>query len=211
MKHVALAALLAAAAACSPAAENPPPAAPVESAQPPAANPAADNAGVTPSPSGEGLNPAGWAPLQIGMTLEQVTATLGPDANPDAVGGADPEACDQFRPERAPEGLLVMIERGKLTRISAVRQSTLKTDRGFGIGDAADAIKTAYGAQATVTPHKYQAAPAEYITVWQGGPRSESYVQDENARGVVYEIGGDGKVSAIHVGGPSIQYVEGCS
>ena len=36
-------------------------------------------------------------------------------------------------------------------------------------------------------------------------------VQDEAARGIVYEIDGAGKVGAIHAGGPSIQYVEGCA
>lgn len=34
------------------------------------------------------------------------------------MGGPDPEACDQFRPERAPEGMLLMVEDGRLTRIS---------------------------------------------------------------------------------------------
>ena len=36
-------------------------------------------------------------------------------------------------------------------------------------------------------------------------------VQDANARGLLYEVGGDGKVRAIRAGGPSIQYVEGCA
>jgi hypothetical protein len=36
-------------------------------------------------------------------------------------------------------------------------------------------------------------------------------VQDASARGIVYEIDGTGKVGAIHAGGPSIQYVEGCA
>jgi hypothetical protein len=72
-------------------------------------------------------------------------------------------------------------------------------------------VKAGYGADAKVTPHKYQDKPAESITAWSGGPRSEPYVQDEAARGVVYEIGGEGKVSAVRIGGPSIQYVEGCA
>ena len=72
-------------------------------------------------------------------------------------------------------------------------------------------MKTAYGASAVATPHKYQDKPAEYITVWDGGPRKEPYVQDEAARGLVYEIDGTGKVGMIHAGGPSIQYVEGCA
>lgn len=205
MKHLApLAALAFALAACG--GEAPAPADPatpvptVDEAPPPA-----------PAPSSNTITSQGWGPLTIGMTLAEVTAAAGPDANPDAVGGADPESCDQFRPANAPEGVLVMMERGMLTRISLVEMSDIDTDRGLGIGDTAAAVKQAYGATATVSPHKYQDAPAEYITVWDGGPRSESYVQDEAARGVVYEIDGTGNVGAIHVGGPSIQYVEGCA
>lgn len=205
MKHIApLAALAFVLAACG--GETPAPADPatpvptVDEAPPPA-----------PAPSSNTITSQGWGPLKIGMTLDEVNAAAGPDSNPDAVGGADPESCDQFRPANAPEGVLVMIERGKLTRISLVEMSDIDTNKGLGIGDTADAVKTAYGSAATVTSHKYQDKPAEYITVWEGGPRTEPYVQDEAARGLVYEIDGTGKVGAIHAGGPSIQYVEGCS
>lgn len=205
MKRLAFVAVLAF-AACSPAANEPAPA---------PAEPAPASVAETPPPSPEVtldvLTADGIGPLKIGMTQADVIAALGPDANPDAVGGPDESACTEFRPERAPEGVLVMIEQGKLTRISLIRDATIKTDKGFGIGDTADAVKAAYGDQAKATPHKYQDKPAEYITVWTGGPRSESYVQDESARGIVYEIDGMGKVSAIRAGGPSIQYVEGCA
>ena len=40
-----------------------------------------------------------------------------------------------------------MIEAGKLTRITIGEMSTLKTDKGLGLGDTADAVKTAYGAE----------------------------------------------------------------
>ena len=205
MKHLAsLAALAFALAACG--GEAPAPADPatpvptIDQTPPPAA-----------APSSNTITSQGWGPLTIGMTLAEVTAAAGPDSDPDSVGGADPESCDQFRPANAPEGVLVMMEQGKLTRISLVEMSDIDTDRGFGIGDTAASVKEAYGANATVTPHKYQDAPAEYITVWDGGPRSEPYVQDEAARGLVYEIDGTGNVGAIHAGGPSIQLVEGCS
>lgn len=174
----------------------------------PAAVAEASPAPGTPAAS-DTLTADGFGPLKIGMTLAEVTAALGPDSNPDAVGGPDPESCDKFHPERAPHGLLVMIRAGKLTRISLVELSDIKTDKGFGIGDAAAAIKAAYGAEAKATPHKYQDKPAEYVTSWQGGLRTEPYVEDEAARGIVYEIDGAGKAGAIHAGGPSIQYVEG--
>lgn len=171
--------------------------------------PAAESS--APAIASDALTSQGWGPLKIGMTLAEVTAAMGPDADPNAIGGPDPDSCDQFRPANAPEGMIVMIEAGKLTRISLTELSMLKTDKGLGLGDTAAAVKTAYGAAAQATPHKYQDAPAEYISVWDGGPRAEPYVQDETARGLVYEIDGTGNVGAIHAGGPSIQYVEGCA
>ena len=176
--------------------------------QPPAEAPPPVEA---PPAASDNLTAQGWGPLRIGMTRDEITQALGPDANPDAVGGPDPESCDQYRPERAPEGMLLMLEQGVLTRISLIRDATLTTDRGFGLGAPAAEVKAAYGEAAQVTPHKYAAAPAEYVTVWSDGPSTQSYREDAGARGIVYEIGEDGNVSMIHAGGPSIQYVEGCA
>ena len=171
----------------------------------PSATPAADSSNV--------LTSEGFASLRIGMTKAEVEAAMGADSDPNAVGGPDPATCDQWRPARAPEGLLVMIQDGVLTQITASSPLTLKTDRGFGVGDTAAAIKAAYGAQAVSQPHKYSPAPAEDIFVWTtGGPATpNAYVQDTAARGVRYEIGEDGKVGIVHVGGPAIQLVEGCA
>lgn len=152
----------------------------------------------------------GWGPLGIGMTKTRVIEALGPDATPETVGGPEPGICEQFRPERAPEGTLVMIENGSLSRISLIQGSTLKTERGFGVGSTAAEIKAAYGGAVVSQPHKYQAAPAEDLFVWANGG-STDYVQDPDARGIRYEIGSDGRVMAVHAGGPSIQLVEGCS
>lgn len=179
-----------------------------ETAPPPPATsiPAsADDAATSdPATSPAPLTALGWGPIRVGMTRAEVVAAAGEDANPGAVGGPEPEACDQFRPERAPEGMLVMIERDRLTRITLSAGSIIKTERGFGVGDPAAQIEEAYGAAAVSSPHKYSPAPAEYITVWMtppGGP---------DARGLVYEIGTDGRVAHVHAGGLSIQYVEGC-
>jgi hypothetical protein len=206
VKRILLAAALAF-SACSPSAEKSPETA-IDAT--PTPGPSVEPAAPTPA-SADAITAEGWGPLRIGMSEQEVIAALGADRNPDAVGGPDEAACNEYRPERAPDGLWVMIQEGKLTRITIAELSALKTDKGFGLGDAADAVKAAYGDQATASPHKYQDKPAEYVTVWSGGPRSEPYVEDEKARGIVYEIDGTGKVGAIHAGGPSIQYVEGCA
>lgn len=150
------------------------------------------------------LTAEGWGSLRIGMTLDEVVAAAGADANPEAVGGPEPEYCDQFRPARAPGGMLVMIEQGRLTRISISAPAAVKTDRGRGVGDAASAITAAYGDDAVVSPHKYVGPPAAYITIWAVAPPGAA------ARGIRYEIGDDGRVAHVHAGGPSIEYVEGC-
>lgn len=184
-------------------------------ATPPASAPEtpAPTAPAIPAPDANALTAGGYGPLRIGMTRAEVVAAVGDKFNPSLVGGAEPEVCDQWRPAQSPEGVTVMLENGVLTRISVASPATLKTDRGFGVGDTAAAIKAAYGPLAVSTPHKYSPAPAEDIFVWTtGGPATAGeYVQDAAARGIRYEIDSEGRVSIIHIGGPSIQLVEGCS
>jgi len=182
------------------------PEAPVTSAAEPAVpqEPAAQTAT-------DALTADGWENLRIGMTREEIAALYGPDANPSAAGGADPAQCEQYRPENAPEGMLLMLVDGRLARISLIRESAIETAAGVGVGAEAAAVKSAYGAKAQASPHKYEGAPAEYVTIWETDRSGEAYVTDDAARGVRYVIGGDGRVQSIHVGGPAIQYVEGCS
>ena len=161
----------------------------------PAADPAPDDTLVTPD---------GWGPLRIGMRRAEVVAAAGEDANPDLVGGPDPEQCDEFRPLNAPEGILVMIERGVLTRISIGEGPDVTTPAGLRVGDPAEIVISTLGASARVEPHEYVEAPARYVTLWRQPP------PDPARRGVRYEIGLDGDVERIHAGGPSIEYAEGC-
>jgi hypothetical protein len=179
--------------ACEPAPAPEAPAAPPPAVeQPPAASTSV-------------LSADGWEGLRIGMTRAELVAALGEDANPNAVGGADPAQCDQFRPQRAPDGMLVMVEQGRLTRISLSAPATVETEGGLSVGDSASAVRTHFGSRAVAGLHKYSPAPAGYLTVWTVAPPAPA------AKGIVYEIGTDGRVQHIHAGGPSIQYVEGCS
>ena len=156
------------------------------------------------------MTPLGYGPLKIGMTQAEVDAAVGPP--PANAAEAAPSECRYYHPLRAPEGLLVMVENGVLTRLTAMKGSTVKTEDGVGVGYEGEQLKARYGAAATVTPHKYEGAPSAYVTLWPGKPhRQGAYVNDPTARGLVYEIGQDGKVAFVHAGGPSIQNVEGCS
>lgn len=138
------------------------------------------------------------------MSRAEVVVAAGEDANPNAVGGPNPESCDEFRPRDAPDGILVMIEDGVLTRISVSRNSNIATPAGIRVGDSSSAVLGAYGAGAHVGPHKYWQAPAKYITVWH--PASA----EDGQRGILYEINPDDEVAHVRAGGPSIEYVEGC-
>ena len=177
-----------------------------ESSSPAAGSPPPESAAASsdPEPTGELLTPDGWGPLRIGMSLAEVVAAAGPDANPDAVGGPVPGECDEFRPRDAPAGVLVMVEHGVLTRISVSRNRDIATPEGIRVGDPASGVLAAYGSRARVEPHKYVEAPARYITVWREGSA------ESDPRGIRYEVGPDGIVAHLRAGGPSIEYVEGC-
>ncbi|WP_333591403.1 hypothetical protein [Brevundimonas sp.] len=176
-----------------------------EPAQPVPGTPSGEQSAPT-VPAGDRLTANGFGPLRIGMTKAEVEAALGLDSDPNSVGGPDPASCDMFRPTRAPEGLLVMLEGGVLTSIWATRNAVLETDRGLNIGDSADEVRRVYGPVVVSEPHKYVEAPAEYLTIW-----STTDHASPAARGVKYEIDSDGRVQSIAVGGPSIEYVEGCA
>lgn len=180
-------------------------------AQPPsAAAPAPAEAPPPPPANASTLTADGLGAARIGMTRAELVQVWGEDSQPNAVGGADPETCDEFHPVDAPKDVRVMIQNGVLTRITAARGAMIKTDRGFGVGDTGMAIKQAYGGAVFAQSHKYQAAPAEDLFVWSRGG-STTNVTDPAARGIRYEVGSDGKVMMIHAGDPSIQLVEGCS
>ena len=174
---------------------------PAEKAESPAATAPAEPTPIDPNL----LTPDGIGVIRIGQSIGEVQALSGMSDTPIA----DPSGCNIFHPSRAPVGLVVMAEQGHVTRISLHEGATVKTARGFGVGSEGTAIKAAYGGGVIVQPSKYEPAPAQDLYVWAKGG-STQYVADPEARGVRYEVGADGKVTAVHAGGPSIQLAESC-
>jgi hypothetical protein len=99
-------------------------------------------------------------------------------------------------------GVYAIVEGGKVQRITVGQRSDVTLAEGIGVGASESDVKTWF-AGFREEPHKYEAAPAKYLTA----PNAAS--GDPALR---FEIGGDGKVKLIHIGMmPVLGYVEGCS
>lgn len=146
------------------------------------------------------LTQDGWGEVKIGMSHEQAVQALGGKVKPDASTQDDTWRACHMIAAAEPEGLFVMVENGKVTRITA-RTPAIRTDAQLKVGDPKDRVLGTYPDLLKREPHKYQEPPAEYLTWWAKPDQS----------GIRYSIGQDSLVQEIHAGGPSIRYVEGCS
>ncbi|MDO9338460.1 MAG: hypothetical protein Q7T61_18860 [Caulobacter sp.] len=101
-------------------------------------------------------------------------------------------------------GVYGLVEGGKVRRITVGKRSTVKLAEGIGTGATEKQVR-GWFAGFRAEPHKYQAAPAKYLTAPNAfRPRGGSALR--------FEIGSDRRVSQIHVGlMPQLAYVEGCS
>lgn len=99
------------------------------------------------------------------------------------------------------DGVYAIVEGGKVRRIT-LSKADVRLAEGIGVGATEAEVRQWFGGF-TAEPHKYEAAPAKYLTA----PNAAS--GDSALR---FEIGGDGKVKHIHVGTmPVLAYVEGCA
>ena len=116
-------------------------------------------------------------------------------------GGQIPGGCRTLSSPDYP-GVYAIAEGGKVRRITAGQRSTIKLSEGIGVG-ATEAEVKKWFPSFRVEPHKYEAAPAKYLTA-PNAPSGDSALR--------FEIGTDGKVSLIHIGTmPVLGYVEGCA
>jgi hypothetical protein len=100
-----------------------------------------------------------------------------------------------------PEGVSVMVVKGKVARID-VDTGSVTTEDGARIGDTEDRIKSIYGDEVQVELHKYIEA-GHYMTV----------LGDSASAGKALVFETDGKRVTMFRGGrlPEVKWVEGCS
>jgi hypothetical protein len=99
-------------------------------------------------------------------------------------------------------GVYAIVTDDKVSRITVGKRSDVKLAEGIGVGASEEDVEKWF-AGFRAEPHKYESAPAKYLTA----PNARS--GDPALR---FEIGSDGRVSFIHIGVmPVLAYVEGCA
>lgn len=161
----------------------------------------------TGDPANTPVTSEGWGGLKVGMSMAEIEALMGSD--PSANGGWESMDCLGIRPERAPAGMFLMVQDGRLASIWLEKGSNIATREGVRVGDTASQIRSVYLDDLVQRGHEYEMPPAEYLTVWSTpGPTYEHY---EHARGISFHVGTDGKAYAIAAGDYTISSVEGCA
>jgi hypothetical protein len=144
------------------------------------------------------LSEEGLGQLQIGMTLAEAVNMGLVNERPDMKS-----ACDFVFPAVGagiPFGVNVMVVKGKIARID-VDTGTVTTEDGVKIGDTEDKVKSVYGDELQVQPHKYIEG-GHYMTV-KGDSASAGMA-------IVFETDGK-RVTMFRAGRvPEVQWVEGC-
>ncbi|HEX9607017.1 MAG TPA: hypothetical protein VF962_07295 [Gemmatimonadaceae bacterium] len=145
------------------------------------------------------LSEEGLGQIQIGMNLADAVNMGLLNENPTMN-----TQCDFVFPAVGagiPEGVSVMVVKGKVARID-VDTGSVTTEDGAKIGDTEDHIKSIYGDEVKVEPHKYIDG-GHYMTV--AGDSASA------GKALVFET--DGKRVTMFRGGrlPEVKWVEGCS
>jgi len=157
------------------------------------------NGTVHDSVSDVALSEEGIGPIQIGMNMEDAVNMGLLNDNP-----TRKPQCDWVYPAVGagiPDGVNVMVVNGKIARID-VDTGTVTTEDGARIGDTEDKIKSIYGDEVKVEPHKYIDG-GHYMTV----------LGDSTSAGKALVFDTDGKHVTSFRGGrlPEVKWVEGCS
>ena len=202
MKQIISASALALAlAACSPEPSATPEPSPdaantaAPSAEAPA-TPEANTAAPTTPPAAPAnvLTLEGLGPLKIGQPVPA-------DSGWTERGAQISEECRTVSSPDVP-GVYAIVEGGRVRRVTAGQNSTVKLIEGIGVGATEAKVRAAFPGFREEA-HKYSDVPAKYLTA-PNAPSGDPALR--------FEIGQDGKVSLVHIGTmPVLAYVEGCA
>lgn len=155
---------------------------------------------ATPSPSAISISPDAFGDVRIGMSVPEASAALGAELVAD-MPFDDPNACQTMHEtgvENPP--LSFMAQDGRIARVTVYEGAPLiRTAEGVGVGSSGAAVRAAYP-NAIEESAPYDEPPAHDLIVWA----------EPEVRGLRFEVNKMGKVVAMHAGGPSILYIEGC-
>jgi hypothetical protein len=144
------------------------------------------------------VNEDGLGQIQIGMNLDDAVSMGLLNENPNMNS-----QCDFVFPAVGagiPDGVSVMVVKGKVARID-VDTGAVTTDDGAKIGDSEDRLKSIYGDDLQVEPHKYNPG-WHYLTVLGDSASA--------GKAIVFETDGK-KVTMFRAGRlPEVKWVEGC-
>lgn len=145
------------------------------------------------------LNEDGLGQIQIGMTLDDAVNMGLLNENPNMN-----TRCDFVFPAVGagiPDGVSAMVVKGKVVRID-VDTGAVTTEDGAKIGDTEDRVKSIYGEELQVEPHKI--IPGGHYLVVLGDSASAG-------KALVFETDGT-RVSSFRAGRlPEVKWFEGCS
>lgn len=139
----------------------------------------------------------GYGPLHVGMTWAQARGAM-PSLRRDA--NQESETCFIAQSRGLP-GVYLLFEGGHLGRVTVEHSSRIATARGIRVGSTLAQVRAAYGPRLVQEAHAYEGPPAVYLTYWTVPHR----------RGIRFETDTHRRVSIIHGGNATIEYVEGCS
>jgi hypothetical protein len=141
-------------------------------------------AGAEPTPA---VRYDGFGPVRVGMTKAAASKAL--RAKLERTTAAGDNECEYLRATSQWKGVEFMFSRGRVARIDVV-EGTTPTDSGVRIGDSISAIKTAYRARITETPHQYIPEPdGKYVTVKSPNGKYAIRFETDNGKIVTYYSG----------------------
>lgn len=143
------------------------------------------------------LTPQGLGPVKIGMTWRQVSQALGDIP----LGGSGNDKSCMVAEADGFDGIRFMFLDNRLSRVSILSPSRVKTPRGIGIGSSDREVIKRY------TP----GVVSVESELGGSGSRNLFYWLVPDRLGVAFAVGADGLVKAIIAGDRSITFEDGCS